>query len=199
MFVEDEKLKNTIEELRNEMDKLTKMSDMEKHYSIATLLESTLFMYNYIISIIKELDLDVNRLFDLNCGYGYQSSLIRRHNYSYVGIESIPCDFYIKKFDDDMVYVRSKYPNFISEEEYYIDSGVDKFILTNKDLLISIYSLTWGMSFYDRDLLEKQVKQISNDFNHCIVYVNNENRDIFNKYFKNVKEFDGNYIYASNL
>lgn len=156
----------------------TLKEDMEMD-SINHLFEGGLDTYGLIISFLLSMDLRIGKIYDIGCAYGHQSELFLLNALEYVGVNDYQLTFYNK---DKFSYSVQEYPFTIEA--------------TASDVLISVLCLTWNIYLRDKNTtLRKQLKQCSEDFRHCILYLQEDKLPIVKKYFEKVVKIEKNLYY----
>lgn len=123
-----------------------------------------------------------NKAYDIGCAYGHQSEIFLLNNIDYVGIDERCTNFWNK---DKYEYITKKYPFKINAKD--------------NELAISVLCLTWNCYLNEGDTtLHAQLKQLSKDFNNCLLYIAKDKVDIVKQYFKGYEYIEGNFYYFYN-
>lgn len=175
--------KNVYKKLKERYDDLLKLDDdisMMESCSLMNLFGDGFCNYEFIAKWC--LENNISKVYDIGCGYGHQSEFFIENKINYVGIESENLSSFWR--ENQLNYLKKSYPFKIN---------------TNKnDLAISVLCLTWNCYLTDGEkTLHKQLKQLSEDFNHCLLFIAKDKVDFVKCYYKEHINLGGNYHYFS--
>lgn len=133
--------------------------------------------YSLVAKFCKERGF--NKAYDIGCAYGHQSEVFLLNGINYFGIDENCTNFWNK---DKCEYKTKSYPFKINAKE--------------NELAVSILCLTWNCYLDEGDItLHNQLKQLSDDFNNCLLYIAKDKVNIVKKYFKGYEHIEGNFHY----
>lgn len=124
-------------------------------------------------------DHDIQRVVDIGCAYGHQSEVFMQYDIDYVGLNDGKCDFWNR-----------------DEFDYHVGTYPCKLPIQKGDLGISVLCITWNVYLHDgQETLYQQCKALSEDFEHCLIYVQPSHLGIISEYFKKVEKIDEHNLY----
>lgn len=142
--------------------------------------------YSKIAAFCKERG--IGRVVDIGCSYGHQSEIFLNGDLEYVGIDQGSHPYWN---EDRFTYFSDRYPC-----EIPVKKG---------DLGISVLCLTWNCYLYEKEkTLNDQCEALKRDFDHCLLYMQNEQIEAVSKHFKRTevigkKSSGASLVYFSNL
>ena len=154
-----------------------------EHNSIINYFESGRKKYKKALDFCKKKGF--LKAYDIGCAYGFQSELFITYNIDYVGID---CSVKNDEFWDSgrFIHLNKTYPFKIKADK-------------QNDVAISILCLCWNCYLTDgEETLRTQMEQLSKDFNHVILYIDNRFFNIVKSYFKGYESFDSLFYYFYN-
>lgn len=139
-----------------------------------------LALYETIAKVAKEKG--ATRVFDIGCAYGHQSEIFLNEKMTYIGVTDHQSDFWNR---DTFDYIVGRYPC-----ELPVQKG---------DIGVSVLCLTWNCYLYNgEDTLRNQCEALQRDFEHCLIYAQDDNVNFLKGYFKEVTHIEDNLYYFSN-
>lgn len=125
---------------------------------------------------------DIQGVVDIGCAYGHQSEVFNQVNIEYLGVNDSKSSFWNEK---NIPYVANCYPCQIPTKR--------------GDLAISILCLTWNCYLYEGDkTLHEQCAALKRDFDHCLLYIQPDKKEIISDYFKHVEDLGEGFYYFRN-
>ena len=165
-----EDIERAINKLSNHRQNLLREMDSIDHVLEGKSLDTYKKMIDFAI------EKGFKNVCDIGCAFGHQSELCR-DRIKYIGINENVLNFY--NLDEIFTrYIVQHYPCNLF--------AIDK----ETTMAISILALGWNCYKYSENEFDKQFKALSNDFKASLLYVPIENKEILEKYFKNVIEIE---------
>lgn len=135
--------------------------------------------YETIASFCKENNID--KVIDIGCAYAHQSECFLNSDIEYMGVNNHSHKYWNS---GQFQYITGNYPCELP--------------VKSKDLAVSVLCLTWNCYLYEGEkTLIEQCKALKRDFDHCLLYVTNNGKEMMSRYFPTVKEVRGGFYYFS--
>lgn len=157
-----------------EMEKLDKHSYfdfLQADHSLSHFFQSSMTIYLEMLNICQENNIE--KVYDIGCGYGWQSEIFLRGGVKYTGIEVDKHIYWKENMADDINYINKEYPFKIETEP--------------NEAVISNMCLSWNCYLKEKETLEKQVETVKRDFNQAILYLSKERAKHFINAFNQCK------------
>lgn len=177
-----ERLNSIEKELSENIDIKKNRELLMEHDSIINYYGGGKERYSTALEFIKMKGLE--RVFDIGCGYGFQSELFINSGINYVGIDgSVRENQFFNK--DKATYLSKVYPFDIEAK--------------NTDLALSVLCLTWNCYLFNgAETYKQQMEQLSRDFKHVILYMNKADLNFVKSYFKGYESIEGTREYFNS-
>ncbi|MFW6028720.1 MAG: hypothetical protein ACOCRO_00555 [Halanaerobiales bacterium] len=151
-----------------ELDEHSYFDFLQADHSLSHFFQSGITTYLEMLNICQENN--IVKVYDVGCGYGWQSEIFLRGGVKYTGIEVAKHTYWKENMTEDINYINKEYP-------FKIDSKSNEAVVSNM-------CISWNCYLKDSDTLEKQVNAISRDFNQAILYLSKDRTKYFINEFK---------------